>query len=334
MGYVVMPYDMVSESGKILANKLRCLRIKREASKYKYKEGHVVINWGCPVRPAHIPEDAVVVNKFEAVALASNKKNAFRTFINKGVSTVSTTESKDEAKRWIAEGYSVVARTILNGHGGAGIVIIDNLDDFIDAPLYTLYMPKKSEWRVHVFNGGVIDVTRKVLREDYPDKENVNWKVRNHENGFIFQRYNARMFDDDGQPMKELFLIPQHVRNNALKAVKALGLDFGAVDIIYNEKKDRSYVLEVNTAPGIADTTSDIYADYFINALHTNAFNRVALPEMKRGVPPLIENPFAEFKLLAVDEAPLMPPKNDWPAWPRPKKVAAPRKINLVAPEF
>jgi D-alanine-D-alanine ligase-like ATP-grasp enzyme len=37
-------------------------------------------------------------------------------------------------------------------------------------------------------------------------------------------------------------------------------LDFGAVDVIWNEKQQRAYVLEVNTAPGLEGQTVDDYA--------------------------------------------------------------------------
>jgi len=49
----------------------------------------------------------------------------------------------------------------------------------------------------------------------------------------------------------------------ALAAVSALGLDFGAVDIIYNEHENQYYVLEVNTAPGLEGTTVEKYAEAF-----------------------------------------------------------------------
>ena len=49
-------------------------------------------------------------------------------------------------------------------------------------------------------------------------------------------------------------------------AIKVLGLDFGAVDIIYNKQEDKWYVLEVNTAPGIYGTTLDKYVNAIMRA--------------------------------------------------------------------
>lgn len=148
----------------------------------------------------------------------------------------------------INDGKTVVCRTILNGHSGAGIVLASTEEELVDAPLYTEYIPKKEEYRVHVFNGEVIHVSRKARRKDVPD-ENVNWKIRNHNNGFIFQHEN--------------FELPDECNVQALLAVKDLGLDFGAVDIIWNDKQQKAYVLEVNTAPGIEGKTLDAYVNAF-----------------------------------------------------------------------
>lgn len=76
---------------------------------------------------------------------------------------------------------------------------------------------------------------------------------RNHRNGIVFNYTNIT----DNTRSK--------LRKAARGAVKALGLDFGAVDILL--KDDQVYVLEVNTAPCLTDETSDTlqkYADAFM----------------------------------------------------------------------
>jgi glutathione synthase/RimK-type ligase-like ATP-grasp enzyme len=311
-----MPYNMASESAKILADKLKCVRIRRENSRYRHKEDHTVINWGCPERPEHIPAEANVINQFDAVKRACNKKEAFRALNGVGVQTPEVTESNKMARAWLEGGYCVLARTILNGHGGKGIVIMDGPDDLIEAPLYTRYIPKKSEWRIHVFNGVVVDATRKVLSEDHPDKKNVNWKVRNHDNGFIFQRYNPKKLNMDGTPALERDLIPSSAKAQAIAAVAALGLDFGAVDIIWNASMKRAFVLEVNTAPGVAETTSDIYAQFFraVADKEDKPFRIVDEPVRK-----VAKKRQGVFDLI-VDEvpAPRHPNYGEWPVWPRP----------------
>lgn len=317
MGLVIMPYNMASESAKILAEKLRCIRIRRENSRYRYKEDHTVINWGCPERPEHIPADAKVINQFDAVKRACDKKKAFRVLSGNGIQTPDVTESKEMARAWLIGGSCVLARTILNGHGGKGIVIMESPDDLIDAPLYTRYIPKKSEWRIHVFHGVVIDATRKVLSEDHPDKENVNWKVRNHDNGFIFQRYNPKKLNPDGEPTLERDLIPASAKAQAISAVAALGLDFGAVDIIYNASMKRAFVLEVNTAPGVAETTSDIYTQFFRAVVDNEdkPFRIIDNPEWFVKRKPF-KLPRFHVEDIIIDEEPIR--EDNWPIWPRP----------------
>jgi D-alanine-D-alanine ligase-like ATP-grasp enzyme len=45
-------------------------------------------------------------------------------------------------------------------------------------------------------------------------------------------------------------LIKDHIKQTAIDATKALGLDFAAVDVAYNSETDECKVLELNTAPG------------------------------------------------------------------------------------
>jgi len=54
--------------------------------------------------------------------------------------------------------------------------------------------------------------------------------------------------------------------DEGLASVMALGLDFGAVDIVYNENDNKAYVLEINTAPGLSGTTLEKYVEVFSHA--------------------------------------------------------------------
>ena len=186
-----------------------------------------------------------LLNNTEAVAKASNKLRFFEA-VSEAVSVPPFTTSKEVAKEWAAAGKTVICRTLLNGHSGAGIVLADKPEDVVKAPLYTEYVPKKEEYRVHVFNGEIIHFSRKARKKEVPDKE-VNWKVRNHGNGFIFQHEN--------------FELPIDCAVQSLKAIKEIGLDFGAVDVIWNDKQQKAYVLEVNTAPGIEGVTLERYVE-------------------------------------------------------------------------
>jgi len=150
-----------------------------------------------------------------------------------------TTETS-VAQEWSDAGHPVVARTILNGHSGAGIIIYEAGQKVGPAPLYTKYVPKKEEYRVHVFGKEVGFVQRKAGKPGLKK----NWQVRNLQNGFVF--------------VQEQFA-PKVVTDEAVKALEVLDLDFGAVDLVFNEKQKKAYALEVNTAPGLEQRTLDVY---------------------------------------------------------------------------
>jgi glutathione synthase/RimK-type ligase-like ATP-grasp enzyme len=63
--------------------------------------------------------------------------------------------------------------------------------------------------------------------------------------------------------MREAVSAPNTVEEQAIKAVQALGLDFGSVDVIWNERHSLPYVLEVNTAPGLVGTTVTNFVNAF-----------------------------------------------------------------------
>jgi len=207
------------------------------------EEGDVVISWGVGDDKAwpHLPNH-IHINSCEAIYKAVNKRKTFHYLTNAGVQTVPWTENKAIAQEWLDNGDTVVARTILTGHEGAGIVIMEPGDELVDSKLYTKYIFKDKEFRVHATCLGAFATHRKIRD---PKREPTNWKVRSWKNGFIYQRKN---------------IPPNETRDElGVDAVRALGLDFGAVDII-EDKLGNFYVLEVNTAPGIEGETVPAYA--------------------------------------------------------------------------
>lgn len=209
----------------------------------KIKPTDTLINWGCAVPLSVLKQPSKVYNQPWAVAQASNKLKAFVKFAEAGVPTPMFTTDKTVAESW---SHTVFARTKLTGHSGDGIIVIPKGEDFVDAPLYTFYIFKEREYRVHVVNGKVIDTQRKIRDMS---KEVLSWKIRSHENGFMFAR--GGISRDKAR------------EKVCIDAIKALGLDFGAVDVI-QDKDGQYYVLEVNTAPGLEGQTINSYQEAFL----------------------------------------------------------------------
>jgi hypothetical protein len=211
-----------------------------------------VINWGNPTALHSHVDSLLVYNKPHRVATAINKLAAFQA-MKEGEVRVPEFTTKLEAADdiWFA-------RTSITGSAGAGIVVIRKNESIPQAPLYTRYVKKKEEYREHVAFGRPIFSQLK-LRQNDAEQDKDQKLIRNHGNGWVF---GPRPLDS----------IPSDVKEQAVKAIAALGLDFGAVDIIVGKKDSLAYVLEVNTAPGIeSEGLKDAYRTAFVSQLGPHA---------------------------------------------------------------
>lgn len=260
--YRVLPYKQGSKGAKALAEALGGKVLRLVGSTFKSKPGDTVINWGNGNYP-----DFLYSQNFNCIPLSfvTNKWKFFEAFKNTGCLPQHWT-NKEEITH---EDFPIVCRTVLSGHSGAGIHIANDVSGLVDCDLYVKYIKKKDEYRVHlgsrrVFVGDndhdpansgwvrkteVISLQRKARRLDHPDP---NWQVRNHANGFVYVR-------NDVNP-------PEQVLEVARLVFDATNLDFGAVDVIWNEHEKRAYVLEINTAPGLEGTTVTDYVEFFKNS--------------------------------------------------------------------
>jgi len=208
------------------------------------KPGDLLVNWGSS--NYIIPFKGQTLNRALVVKNAANKLIAFTEMGLHGVNTVEWTTSREEAQAW-ADKSVVIVRNKLTGHSGDGILIIEKGGEVPGAPLYTKYIYKVREFRVHVVGESVIDTQQKIRD---PKLEPADWKIRSHANGFLYAR-NGIISSDSRDAL-------------ALSAVNALGLDFGAVDIV-EDKAGNFFVLEVNTAPGLEGQTLENYAKAFMS---------------------------------------------------------------------
>ncbi|WP_373088643.1 RimK family alpha-L-glutamate ligase [Zhongshania sp.] len=250
----ILPYKQLSKSAKDLAVAVggKVIRLDPTRSKFKAATNKLVVNWGSSTLSEHVV-GTPIINAPEHVDLAADKYTALEAMGCAGVRIPDYTISKETAHEWIKDGSVVLCRTVLRGNSGAGIVIATCPEELVTAPLYTRYIKKKDEFRVHVFNGNVIHIQQKKRKLDVPDDQ-VDWKIRNHKNGFVFAQEDVTAPDD--------------VVAQAVKAVDSLHLHFGAVDVIWNEHLGEAYVLEVNTAPGLEGTTLEKYKQAILEICH------------------------------------------------------------------
>lgn len=234
---VVQSYgNGMSKSARELAKYLGVKRVKVTGSRFVGKNGDVIVNWG---KPRNIIARARYLNSIDAVNRASNKLIAFETM---GEAEVSIPRWQTDATEieWSGKTY---ARYDLHGHSGKGITVYEDTIPN-DAPLYVEAIEKKAEYRAIVVGGHVVDVKQKKKKRDFEGERDEN--VWNCDNGYIFAR-NSISFPDS---LNEL----------AVRANDALGLVYGAVDIVENEDGEL-YVLEINTAFGLEGQTISLVGE-------------------------------------------------------------------------
>lgn len=260
---IIVPYNKASKGAKNLAQSLRAalknkvLRVAPDSTTFKPRMTDFNINWGCSKEwywgnNYKIADINMATNKYKSFICMSIWNSMWPEL---SINTPDWTDDFTYASKWIEDGHTVFARTILNGHSGQGIVVCTKETGLVPAPLYTLYKKKRHEYRVHIFKEKnlthkVIDVTQKKKRKE---AEIVNTQIRNHKNGWVYARQDI--------------IEPSDLRTQALNAAKCFDLPFIAVDLIWNEYENKCYVLEVNTAPGIDGTTLQKYTDAIIGEL-------------------------------------------------------------------
>lgn len=259
MSIVVWPHNMGSAGSKELAQALKVKRVYPDRN-FRPKPGDIVINWGNSKLPIWDLGVCKVINDPAAISTTINKLECLRMISSRGVTTVEFTTDMEEAQNWADDGYPVYSRTILNGTGGEGIFVSAELDEVKPAPMYTKGCVKHhTEFRVHVLGEDAFWVAQK-MRVGKARREanniDLNRYVRNHDNGWIFSTENAKG-NCAGTTLRE-----------SIKAVKACGLHFGAVDILQDERTGAARVLEINTAPGLVGITATQYGERFNKMLN------------------------------------------------------------------
>lgn len=205
----------------------------------------LIVNWG-DMEDAAAHPTSLVLNTRASRRVAANKITAFAALAAADVSIPKHFTTLDSATAWRNAQPSnrrqiMLARHTVNGSGGEGIQVVRQGEPLpAGAPLYTEYVRKLAEYRVHVMKGEAIAVQQKraVRGHDHTEDQLL---IRNHGNGWVFSVENV---DSYAEQAKEL----------AVKATAALGLDFAAIDLI-RRSSGELMVLEANTKPGLESPT-------------------------------------------------------------------------------
>lgn len=246
----IYSWNPLSKGARSLAAASGFRRVRHHRSRFKGHPGKLLVNWGASSFPSPEMAKCAVVNHPSYVRVASDKRKTFELLRMKRYPFLPWfCVDFNEAVAWLElhPKRSIVARMILNGHGGQGIEITSHPEALPrNAGMYVEYVAKKEEYRIHVLQEKLF-MQQKKRRVEVPDHL-VDWRIRTHGNGFNYVHLDVRPPDDVIRAAKESALL--------------LGLSFCAIDIGWNEKHQKAVFFEANTAPGLEGTTLREYADF------------------------------------------------------------------------
>lgn len=214
-----------------------------------------IINWGNRIFSA---DNYFDLNMPSGIKVASDKMAARRVMQNAGIPVPKTYFPDTDANLlWIDDcNFPVIVRPRFH-YAGKNFHVHNNVltlsaflwgkSDWYASEVFN----KTHEYRVHTAHGKVLVTHEKPLIEG---ELRANHAI-NHE------QWRALRWGE---------FIPE-VSLAALRATKAVGLDYAAVDVMYNANTGEVAVAEVNTSPEVtAEYSSGKYAEYFSWVIRNN----------------------------------------------------------------
>jgi len=259
--------------GEMLKEQVRGGYPKRFAAFLKAGEKpSVVINLGVT---DEIHYEGPILNDQGMIRAASNKKKARQTFAEKKVPAPKLFLQVSEIS---AANLPVIGRTSYHSKG-SGFWFCKTLSEVkvaakAGATHFLEFIDGTREYRVHTFvKTGHRDATAEKRNEDSYVSIKISEKV-----------WTGEGKPDQSEPQKNhdfgwSFMVPKNrreeeldvVRHAAKQAIAALGIDFGAVDVMYRLHSKSPYVLEVNSTPCMADenaNTCEVYAKRILKTIN------------------------------------------------------------------
>jgi hypothetical protein len=268
-------------TGKKLAEALNC---KHGDKKPPAGSTCLVIGWGAKTKDSVSLGDIPVLNHPDRIRDNRNKLGALQLMQKAGVNVapfVTGVAGIGTGKDKIT--LPVVGRTKYH-QGGKGFWSCPTMSQAQaaaseGADYFQEFIEIKDEYRLHTFGGKVIYAVKKTQRtvqemeEAYIRQEMDRQKTLATKNNdpfdeptaLLFLRRQAKTFAQDGANMLvrsnklgwkfvRVKAIDKALESEAVKALKAIGLNYGAVDACI-DVNGKPYIIEVNTGPGLEEST-------------------------------------------------------------------------------
>lgn len=208
----------------------------------------------------------IEINTTEACGISADKQLMKEAFTDHNVKTaewVPGDEPIDVA--WLKDGGHIIVKPRF-GSRGSGLRLLSSTKDLeawgkgrdLSNYIVEKYYNYVREYRLHVNEDGCFYTCRKMLKNDTPKDKRF---YRNDSNSNWISETNP-MFD---KPSNWNAIVAESV-----KALKAVGLDFGACDVRVQSSKDskgkdrkdpKFFIVEINSAPSFGEITLERYLD-------------------------------------------------------------------------
>ncbi len=152
----------------------------------------------------------------------------------------------------VPERFPVVIRTVLNGHGGEGIVICRTREEFVrnyNHSTWSYWYNFDFELGVHILNGRVERVFKKVWKNDSAEPE---FPIRNTDKG-----YNFSLKEGEKYPKLQVIVDSFY---------RVVPLAMGRLDIAWDKLNKTYRIIEANSAPSLSENvnTLNMYSDFLL----------------------------------------------------------------------
>lgn len=210
-------------------------------------KGSVLIRFGAS-KKSKDENASIIINDLDAVKNNADKIKMKQIFKENDIPSPDFAPNTEEGRKYFQDnGYNVVYKKRYH-RGGIGMELV---------PLDQI-----SKFEGEIYKGGILERRLNVKREwriHACPKLNLTFSVEKRKR---YDKIHEVIRNNDNCVFKVDFAIPENW-NEALemasKAVDIMGLDIGAVDLVWTGKN--YYVIETNSGPGMGEQTSQWYAD-------------------------------------------------------------------------
>ena len=236
----ILTTNSVKKSAKCLANKIVTLGGPKLRVETEPIDDSLFVRWGTS-------------QMCSGVDTVFNSPLIIRQVVNKHLLSVELLKYRIphvELFSGIPDNFPVVVRKRLSGSGGDGIVICKNMEEFLPLQEYmwSYWVNFRFELGVHVLDGSIIKVFKKVSSLD----EESEFPIKNSDNGYSFSLCRIESFKR----------LPEIVNT----IISAVPIKFCRMDIGWDKDDGVYKLIEINSAPGLAenDSTLTMYAEFLM----------------------------------------------------------------------